>query len=31
LEQLRENLRTRGAREEFARAAELAGRLRKTV
>ena len=31
LEQLRENLRTNGAREEFARAAELAGRLRKTV
>ncbi|MGA2736792.1 MAG: prephenate dehydrogenase [Bryobacteraceae bacterium] len=30
LEQLRENLRTRGAREEFARAAELAGRLRRT-
>jgi prephenate dehydrogenase len=29
LEQLRENLRTNGAREEFARAAELAGRLRK--
>jgi len=31
LEQLRENLRTHGARDEFARAAELAGRLRKTV
>jgi prephenate dehydrogenase len=31
LEQLRENLRTHGAREQFARAAELAGRLRKTV
>jgi prephenate dehydrogenase len=31
LEQLRENLRTNGARDEFARAAELAGRLRKTV
>jgi prephenate dehydrogenase len=28
LEQLRDNLRTRGARDEFARAAELAGRLR---
>jgi len=28
LEQLRENLRTRGARDEFVRAAELAGRLR---
>ena len=28
LEQLRENLRTRGARDEFTRAAELAGRLR---
>jgi prephenate dehydrogenase len=28
LEQLRENLRTRGARDEFARAAELATRLR---
>ncbi len=31
LEQLRDNLRTRGVRDEFARAAELAGRLRKTV
>jgi len=31
LEQLRENLRTRGARDEFARAAELAGRLRRMV
>jgi prephenate dehydrogenase len=29
LEQLRENLRTRGAQEEFARAAELARRVRK--
>ncbi|HUE00781.1 MAG TPA: prephenate dehydrogenase/arogenate dehydrogenase family protein [Bryobacteraceae bacterium] len=28
LEQLRDNLRTRGVRDEFARAAELAGRLR---
>jgi prephenate dehydrogenase len=28
LEQLRDNLRTRGAREEFVRAAELATRLR---
>ena len=31
LELLRENLRTRGAQEEFVRAAELAARLRKTV
>ena len=31
LEQLRENLRTRWAREEFARGAELAGRLRKDL
>jgi prephenate dehydrogenase len=31
LDQLRENLRTRGAQEELTRAAELAGRLRKTV
>lgn len=31
LEQLRENLRTNGAREEFARAAELAARLRRTT
>ena len=30
LEQLRENLRTRGAQEEFVRGAEFAGRLRKT-
>lgn len=29
LEQLRENLRTRGAQEEFVRGAELAGRLRR--
>jgi prephenate dehydrogenase len=29
LEQLRENLRTRGAQQEFVRAAELAGRLRR--
>jgi prephenate dehydrogenase len=31
LEQLRENLRTRRAQEEFARGAELAGRLRKAI
>jgi prephenate dehydrogenase len=31
LEQLRENLRTRGARDEFLRAADLAARLRRTA
>jgi prephenate dehydrogenase len=31
LEKIRENLRTRGAQEEFVRAAELAGRLRRTT
>ncbi len=31
LEQLRENLRTRGAQQEFVRGADLASRLRKTV